>query len=63
MKKRRHHDRQSEPPGGAAHRRRRGLKRVVKQEQADGSCILSEFDNAGRLLARPMRPGAGRSTG
>ncbi|MFT4291701.1 DUF6531 domain-containing protein, partial [Enterobacter sp.] len=29
-----------------------GLKRVVKQEQADGSRILREFDNAGRLLAQ-----------
>jgi YD repeat-containing protein len=33
---------------------------VVKQEQADGNCILSEFDNAGRLLART--DAAGRRT-
>jgi YD repeat-containing protein len=33
---------------------------VVKQEQADGSCILSDFDNAGRLLART--DAAGRRT-
>lgn len=37
-----------------------GLKRVVKKEQADGSILLSEFDNAGRLLAQT--DAAGRRT-
>ncbi|EIY6650816.1 RHS repeat protein, partial [Salmonella enterica] len=37
-----------------------GLKRVIKEEQADGSAITREFDNAGRLVART--DAAGRKT-
>ncbi|ECE5349924.1 DUF4329 domain-containing protein, partial [Salmonella enterica] len=38
-----------------------GLKRVIKEEQADGSTITREFDNAGRMVA--MTDAAGRKTG
>ncbi|WP_212668242.1 RHS repeat protein, partial [Salmonella enterica] len=37
-----------------------GLKRVIKEEQADGSAITREFDNAGRLVAQT--DAAGRVT-
>ncbi|EJU7772164.1 RHS repeat protein [Salmonella enterica subsp. salamae serovar 4,12:e,n,x:1,6] len=37
-----------------------GLKRVVKQERADGSAIYSEYDPAGRLIAQT--DAAGRKT-
>lgn len=37
-----------------------GMKRVVKKELADGGCILSEFDNSGRLVAQT--DAAGRKT-
>ncbi|EAW1760672.1 RHS repeat protein [Salmonella enterica subsp. enterica] len=37
-----------------------GLKRVIKEEQADGSTITREFDNAGRMVA--MTDAAGRKT-
>ncbi|HCL5292183.1 TPA: DUF4329 domain-containing protein [Salmonella enterica] len=37
-----------------------GLKRVVKEEKADGSAITREFDNAGRMVA--MTDAAGRKT-
>lgn len=37
-----------------------GLKRVVKQERADGSATHSDYDNAGRLLAQT--DAAGRKT-
>ncbi|ECJ5866653.1 RHS repeat protein [Salmonella enterica subsp. salamae] len=37
-----------------------GLKRVVKEEKADGSAITREFDNAGRLVAQT--DAAGRKT-
>uniref|UniRef100_UPI002ED82583 DUF6531 domain-containing protein n=1 Tax=Enterobacterales TaxID=91347 RepID=UPI002ED82583 len=37
-----------------------GLKRVVKQERADGSTTHSDYDNAGRLLAQT--DAAGRKT-
>ncbi len=37
-----------------------GLKRVIKEEQADGSSITREFDNAGRMVA--MTDAAGRKT-
>ncbi|ECI5144420.1 DUF4329 domain-containing protein [Salmonella enterica subsp. salamae] len=37
-----------------------GLKRVIKEEQADGSAITREFDNAGRLVAQT--DAAGRKT-
>ncbi|MBA3112621.1 RHS repeat protein, partial [Salmonella enterica] len=38
-----------------------GLKRVIKEEKADGSAITREFDNAGRMVA--MTDAAGRKTG
>ncbi|EBB6987905.1 RHS repeat protein [Salmonella enterica] len=37
-----------------------GLKRVIKEEKADGSAITREFDNAGRMVA--MTDAAGRKT-
>ncbi len=37
-----------------------GLKRVIKEEKADGSTITREFDNAGRMVA--MTDAAGRKT-
>lgn len=37
-----------------------GLKRVVREEKPDGSCLIREFDNAGRLLAQT--DAAGRKT-
>ncbi|MGL3457323.1 RHS element protein, partial [Salmonella enterica] len=37
-----------------------GLKRVIKEEKADGSTITREFDNAGRMVA--MRDAAGHKT-
>ncbi|EGZ3996689.1 RHS repeat protein, partial [Salmonella enterica subsp. enterica serovar Wichita] len=37
-----------------------GLKRVIKEEQADGSSVTREFDNAGRLVAQT--DAAGRKT-
>ncbi|EJF0242812.1 RHS repeat protein, partial [Salmonella enterica subsp. enterica serovar Liverpool] len=37
-----------------------GLKRVIKEEKADGSAITREFDNAGRLVAQT--DAAGRKT-
>ena len=37
-----------------------GLKRVVKEEKADGSAVTREFDNAGRMVA--MTDAAGRKT-
>ena len=37
-----------------------GLKRVIKEEKADGSAITREFDNAGRMMA--MTDAAGRKT-
>jgi YD repeat-containing protein len=37
-----------------------GLKRVVREEKADGSTLTREFDNAGRLLA--VTDAAGRRT-
>jgi RHS repeat-associated protein len=37
-----------------------GLKRVVKEEKADGSTLTREFDNAGRLVAQT--DAAGRRT-
>ncbi|HHG6072033.1 TPA: RHS element core protein [Salmonella enterica subsp. enterica serovar Vietnam] len=37
-----------------------GLKRVIKEEKADGSVITREFDNAGRMVA--MTDAAGRKT-
>jgi hypothetical protein len=39
-----------------------GLKRVVKQERADGSATHSEFDPRAGLLRRRMRPAAKRNT-
>ncbi|MDH1128657.1 DUF6531 domain-containing protein, partial [Enterobacter sp. GD03975] len=38
-----------------------GLKRVVREEKADGSAVTREFDNAGRMVA--MTDAAGRRTG
>ena len=37
-----------------------GLKRVIKEEKADGSAIRREYDNAGRMVA--MTDAAGRKT-
>ncbi|WP_342006436.1 DUF6531 domain-containing protein, partial [Citrobacter sedlakii] len=37
-----------------------GLKRVIKEEKADGSTMTREFDNAGRMVA--MTDAAGRKT-
>ncbi|HFZ8854937.1 TPA: RHS element core protein [Salmonella enterica subsp. houtenae serovar Rough:z4,z23:-] len=37
-----------------------GLKRVIKEEKADGSAITREFDNAGRMVA--TTDAAGRKT-
>ena len=37
-----------------------GLKRVIKEEKADGSAVTREFDNAGRMVA--MTDAAGRKT-
>ena len=37
-----------------------GLKRVIKEEKADGSAITREFDQAGRMVA--MTDAAGRKT-
>ncbi|UWM62750.1 RHS element core protein [Enterobacter sp. CP102] len=37
-----------------------GLKRVIREEKADGSAITREFDNAGRMVA--MTDAAGRKT-
>ena len=37
-----------------------GLKRVIKEEKADGSAITREFDNAGHMVA--MTDAAGRKT-
>lgn len=37
-----------------------GLKRVIKEEKADGSTIMREFDNAGRMVA--ITDAAGRKT-
>jgi RHS repeat-associated protein len=37
-----------------------GLKRVIKEEKADGSAVTREFDNAGRMVA--MTDAAGRRT-
>ncbi|HCD1257302.1 TPA: RHS repeat protein, partial [Citrobacter amalonaticus] len=37
-----------------------GLKRVIKEEKADGSVVTREFDNAGRMVA--MTDAAGRKT-
>jgi YD repeat-containing protein len=40
-----------------------GLKRVVKQEQADGSAFSENSTTRAACWRRPMRPDAGRSTG
>ncbi|MGX5872065.1 hypothetical protein, partial [Enterobacter cloacae] len=37
-----------------------GLKRIVREEKADGSTVMREFDHAGRMVA--MTDAAGRKT-